>query len=153
MKDLTRKYLFALMTFSFGCAKPTYLLPAPIVTGRGGEEKLEFCSTRFAQGACLSYAWEKLPTEKDFGSFTFKIFRANLQDGTPVAIDLDGTIAVVFWMPSMGHASSPLTVIRVDTGTYRVSRAYFTMRGEWEIRFQLKDGATVKDQVSVPFVF
>ena len=92
-----------------------------------------------------------MPTETAVGSFVFKTFRSNLADGSPVLVDLTRSeVAVALWMPAMGHGSSPVKVVRVDIGTYRASQVFFTMKGEWEIRIQLKERGDVKDQAILP---
>jgi hypothetical protein len=87
----------------------------------------------------VDYFWEQMPTETDFGSFIFKTHR-------PAGmIDISGP-TVMLWMPSMGHGSSPVTVERLSTGVYRASRVFFTMKGDWEIHVQSKDGGEVHDE-------
>lgn len=80
----------------------------------------------------------------------FKTGRANLVDGSFLAEDPYLELAVVLWMPSMGHGSSPVTIERLDRGTYRVSEVFFTMAGDWEIRVQLKAGNDVKSEAILP---
>lgn len=140
--------LSACLVFS-ACADPKYVSSKEFSTG-GRELALSTCQARFASHYCVSFAWEKMPTEDDFGSFLFKTFRQNMADGSPIVEDLEGTMAVVLWMPSMGHGSSPVVVERLDVGTYRASKVFFTMKGDWDIRFQLKDGGNVTDQALIP---
>jgi len=130
------------------CAVPHYVTQTGATTTPG--QKADACQAKFASERCVSYTWEKMPTDRDVGSFLFKTFRPNAADGSPVLEDLDGTVAVMLWMPSMGHGSSPVTVERVDVGTYRATQVFFVMRGEWEIHFQVKDGNSVRDQAIVP---
>lgn len=62
-----------------------------------------------------------------------------------------GTFRVDLFMPSMGHGSAPTQVNRVldergqpVPGAYEVTRMYFTMPGDWEVRITLRtpDGRT-----------
>jgi YtkA-like len=141
--------LLLAVTFFNSCAKPNYLSPqAP----RGGTQaqKLSACQARFASGHCAALDWETAPSDSDFGSFLFKTFRPNAGDGSPIEVDLDGTATVVLWMPGMGHGSSPVTVERLDVGTYRARNVFFVMKGDWEVRIQLKDGNEIKDQAIIP---
>jgi hypothetical protein len=127
------------------CAKPNYVTSN--TSGDGGfQTKPSKCEAQFAAQNCVSLAWEKMPSETETGSFVFKVFHANALDGSPVVEDLPGDLAVVLWMPSMGHGSSPVKVQRLDVGTYRATQVFFPMKGVWEIRFQLKDRNDVKDQ-------
>jgi hypothetical protein len=71
-----------------------------------------------------------------------------LADKSIVPGDIEGEVAVVLWMPSMGHGSSPVSVAKIDVGTYRASQVFFTMPGDWEIRIQrLVNGAVVEQAV------
>ena len=88
--------------------------------------------------------------ESDFGSFIFKTFQIDAIDGSQNIVDLGGTLAVVLWMPSMGHGSSPVKVDKLDTGTYRAKNVFFTMGGSWEIRIQLKSGNDIADEAIIP---
>ena len=129
------------------CANPKYASSDPLA-GTDQGTRLS-CQARFRAGPCVSIAWEKLPTEEEFGSFVFTVFR---EGATPAPEDLPN-VSVVLWMPSMGHGSSPVTVTRLDTGTYRASSVFFTMGGDWEIRFQVKAGSNVQDQANLPLRF
>jgi hypothetical protein len=130
------------------CAQPKYAddSPAAAPTNPPGADG-HASPACFRSGICLTFAWEKVPTEEDFGSFTFQTSR----NGTPE--DLSPDPSVVLWMPSMGHGSSPVTVTHLATGSYHASQVFFTMKGGWQIRFQLKDGGTVKDELALPYIF
>lgn len=129
------------------CANPKYATPEPIA-GIDQGSKIT-CQAKFQAGQCVSLVWEKFPTEEDFGSFQFKSFR----EGTSETLEDLPNVSVVLWMPSMGHGSSPVAVTRLEVGTYRASNVFFTMGGDWEIRFQVKAGQNVQDQASLPFRF
>lgn len=125
--------VFALGLLLAGCAKPTYLSGGESGASKSGSG----CMATFAiSGSCVELKWEKFPTETDFGSFIFTI-----TDSTGILVDAPSTNAttlpkVVLWMPSMGHGSSPVTVERLGTGLYRATAVFFSMKGDWEIRFQ-----------------
>jgi hypothetical protein len=97
--------------------------------------------------------WQAMPNETAYGSFTFKTFRPNAADGSPIPVDPPGTIAVVLWMPSMGHGSAPLAINKLDVGTFSASNVFFTMKGDWQIIFQLKSAGAVQDQAIIPITF
>jgi hypothetical protein len=127
-----------------GCANPKYVTTDGGPGERKGGSETE-CLARFASGA-----WEKRPTDGAFGSFLFKTFRPNLADGSAVPMDPNGgTVAVLLWMPGMGHGSSPVTVTRIDVGTFRAANVFFTMKGDWEIHVQLKEGDVVQDEAII----
>ena len=57
-------------------------------------------------------------------------------------------------MDSMGHGSTktPVVTSAVDAGgvipgVYEVSNVYFTMRGDWQVQIQLKNGSEVVEVV------
>ena len=138
----------ALLVLFAGCAQPKYAVvdSAAGASPPNNQEKLS-CGLKFsASKFCLSWNWELRPTDAQVGSITFKVFRANLLDGSQVQVDFDSTPEVVLWMPSMGHGSSPTTVRRIDVGTYRAERVFFVMPGIWEIHFQFKKGEVIADE-------
>ncbi|MFI5390865.1 MAG: hypothetical protein ACHQYQ_05830, partial [Bacteriovoracales bacterium] len=75
----------------------------------------------------MSLDWEVLPTEEGFGQFLIKIWRPNLADETEVLEEIKEDVTLFLWMPSMNHGSSPVTVKKIDVGTYRVNDVFFTM--------------------------
>ena len=128
---------FSLLIISlclFACAKPQYLNSETSPAQKVGS--LDGCVARFStSGICVDLKWEKHSTEDDFGSFIFITTDSNgtLQD---LAVDAAAPLKIVLWMPSMGHGSSPVTVERVSLGIYRASKVFFSMKADWEIRFQ-----------------
>ncbi len=52
-------------------------------------------------------------------------------------------LSVNLWMrncgTAMGHASSPVKINKLSAGVYEVSKAYFVMKGAWEITILLKN--------------
>lgn len=149
------RFLFSIVSLFilFGCAQekkpPTNnSLRSSNDTAREG---VADCTNHFNQsGLCLSYSWVKTPTDTDFGSFTFKTYRQNILDQTPILVDQQSSPEVILWMPSMGHGSSPVTVEKIDTGTYRATNVFFIMPGEWQIKWQVKEGSSIQDELVIP---
>lgn len=146
-------FFVSLVVILGGCAKPTYVVSSKdkILQGSEGQKENKLgCSTQFkVAGVCLTWYWEEKPTESVAGSLVFKAYRLNLLDQTPIELDMASVPQVVLWMPSMGHGSVPTQTIRVDTGTYRATNVFFIMPGEWEIKFQIKEGTLVQDEAVV----
>lgn len=144
-----KSLIFFLSLALAACADPKYVTQNQTVGG-SGEQKLSQCQAQFASGACVSLNWETMPSGASYGSFLFKVFRANKGDGSAVPVDIVGgsgaTLTVLAWMPSMGHGAPPIRVEQLDVGTYRASNVFFTMKGDWEIRVQVKNGNAVQDQ-------
>lgn len=138
-----------------GCAEPKYIKGTDATSdGTTAQESKADCSISFSQsGVCLNWFWEKKPTSSEAGSLVFKTYRLNTLDKTPIEVDLVATPQVVLWMPSMGHGSTPTQTARVDEGTYRASNVFFIMPGDWEIRFQVKNGTEVVDEANIKLVF
>lgn len=138
-----------------GCAEPKYETVQQTPAGNTSQsQKVADCEVRFQNsGYCLLWQWEQMPTSTQVGSVIFKVVRANALDDSPVPVDLNSVPALILWMPSMGHGSSPTNVEQVDAGSYRAKNVFFIMPGEWELKFQMKDGSTVQDEAVVTLTF
>ncbi len=145
MKTFSRLSVFAFFMILSACAKPQYLS-----TNETGLQKTGAgCIATFkTTGLCVEMKWEKIPTETDFGSFIFSVSDASNVLTEAPSTDASTLPKVVLWMPSMGHGSSPVAVERLSTGLYRAKNVFFTMKGDWEIRFQ-----TVSDQATYALDF
>lgn len=133
-----------------GCAQPKYVNANSSENNTGVQEAVANCSVQFTQAQiCVAWYWEKKPTSSEVGSFIFKTFRLNSFDSTAIEVNPVTVPQVQLWMPSMGHGSTPTQVTQLDTGTYRAENVFFIMPGEWDIRFQIKDGDTVNDEALV----
>lgn len=109
------------------------------------------CAAKFSSGACVSVAWEKSPTTKGPAAFSFTLFNEYKDSGKPTRLDWTGPVAVVPWMPSMGHGvEEEVSVTKLGEGQYRASNVTFSMRGKWELRILLKDGDLIKDEATLP---
>lgn len=139
------KYLMTAFFVLAACADPKYL---PAESAQNIQQQgAATCNLQFQKsGICLDWKWEKVPTETEMGTLYFKTYRKNMLDGSAVLLDQTVTPAVVLWMPSMNHGSSPVSTSREDIGTYRAKDVFFIMPGEWEIKFQLKDETQVIDE-------
>ena len=130
----TTRTVFALSSsvLLMNCARPQYL--SNETTGQKTADASTCLATFVKTQACLDFKWEKFPTETEMGSFVFTTSDQILLD-----LPSQTPIKVVLWMPSMGHGSSPVTVEKISTGLYRAKNVFFTMKGDWEIRFQTSD--------------
>lgn len=124
------------------CANPDYVQKEKTTEAQCDVyfEKLE---------ACAKINWKNPEISSAEAPFTFQIVHSD----NPAKLELlkSAKLEVVLWMPAMGHGSSPTEVKQVDDLTYDVSRVYFIMGGEWEIRFKFtnKDtGQTIDTGVS-----
>jgi hypothetical protein len=64
------------------------------------------------------------------GTNTLEMTVANAADGSPRD---DVSIAVVPWMPSMGHGTAPPSVTSEGQGKYLLTDVYLFMPGTWEL--------------------
>lgn len=132
------KYFLVLFSLTLACAKPNYQDDAKqeqqqIVNSDG--YKLVSASL----GLTVDLNFDKAPNDSEENFFTLQFHQA----GSLVPVAVDQTIAVVLWMPSMGHGSSPVKIQKTADGIYLVSKVYFIMPGDWEIRLQIKDKETL----------
>lgn len=145
-------FLFAAALSS--CARPKYEVvtaPSPQQTPAkpGDPAAAPACEIQFSvSGLCVEWQWEQSPTASQPGSLQFRIYQL-ANDGTETAPDLSLLPAVVLWMPSMGHGSTPVAVEKVTGSEYRGSNVFFIMPGAWEIKFQFKNGDVVEDEAVV----
>ncbi len=140
--------LFAVvLIFLSGCARPEYA--AKSETSRAPQTAEKAQASLPNSKYQISLAWMTAQTEEEAGSFLLKFWRANLADQTPVPVDFPQTVNVRLWMPSMNHGSSPVTVTKVDTGTYLVDDVFFSMPGDWDIQIQLKDETGITDAANI----
>ena len=144
MKNL---FLTSLLLLS-ACARPDYINPSEINGAQNNAH--QSCTLNLTQsGLCASLTWTQGPVSPAESEFILKFWNATGSSENGPYVDPTNTLAVVLWMPSMGHGSSPVTIEKLEPGVYRVRRVYFIMPGEWEIRTFLKNGATVIDQATV----
>ena len=137
-----RHFLFLIILSLLSCAKPNYIEPTELT--RSGNPTMTACPFYFQEERlCLSYRWNQFPSEESFGSFTMKFFA---EENPTAYISPKLSPSVKLWMPSMGHGSSPVIIKMVSDGIYEVTDVYFTMLGEWEIRFQLKNNDEVIEE-------
>lgn len=149
------KLIFS-FTFLFlvSCTQPKYVNINSTPSNQTNSENKADCSIQFNQSKiCVTWNWEKKPTSSEFGSLIFKTFRLNAFDFTAIETNFSSLPQFVLWMPSMGHGSTPTETTQLDIGTYRVENVYFSMPGEWEMKFQIKDGDTVNDEAVAPITF
>lgn len=144
--------ILLLCTFSIACADKNYTDDQEQFAGPLKSEGN--CALAFSQNQlCAHFNWETYPTETETGSFILRFWGASDQDANPVLKSPSKTLAVILWMSSMGHGSAPVAIQNLGPGVYRVNRVFFTMRGDWEIRFQLKEGNQVVEQAVHSLIF
>ena len=118
----------------------TALNPAPNLSA-------ENCPLYFEKSQlCASISWRGEVTDQGENSFELKFWSSTEGTKDGPYTDFDGTAAVQLWMPSMGHGSSPVTVTSVARGHYSVTRVYFIMPGDWDVRVQIKKNGQVFEQ-------
>lgn len=83
-----------------------------------------------------TYAVELRSERPQVGVTVFELAVRNASGGP---VDLDG-VMVEAAMPVMGHATPPVTAVRIAAGRYQARGELFSMPGAWEVTVRL--GAT-----------
>ena len=130
------RYFLVLFFLFVGCAKPNY--QDAIAQGQQNVNGNGYKLASATLGLAIDLIFDKAPTDSEENFFTLQFHNP---DGV-TAVALDKNVAVILWMPSMGHGSSPVKIQKTADGIYRVSKVYFIMPGDWEIRLQIKDKET-----------
>lgn len=94
----------------------------------------------FSNGLQVRTAWDNMPQARVETKLWLQFERrADLVPASPTE-----EISVELWMPSMGHGSRPTVVKPVldaagaaVPGAFEVSKVYFVMGGDWEVRVHL----------------
>ena len=100
-------------------------------------------------GLCGQLTWKGEVSDEVENAFSFRIWNKITSRPEGPYSDVEGSFAVQLWMPSMGHGSSPVTVTRTAAGEFEVSRVYFVMPGDWDIRLQIKKNGQITDQAVI----
>ena len=104
-------------------------------------------------GLCASVTWDAAPSASRTNAFTLRFWNQGNGSESGPYITPEQTPFVRLWMSSMGHGSRPVVMSAakdasgaVLPGVYRVEQVVFTMRGDWDIQVQLRNGSSVVDQ-------
>lgn len=145
--------IFILVSIS-GCARPKYVNINNNNNTESAKETASDCKLSFTNSQiCLVWFWETLPTSTTVGSLIFKTYQLNQFDQTPIEKDMESLPQLVLWMSSMGHGSTPSQTQRLDVGTYRASNVFFIMPGDWQLKFQIKNGNELLDEAQDSIIF
>jgi YtkA-like len=129
---------------------PLVLLLATAACSSGSDSSStpSFPMSLTSDSGALHITIDASPNPPPVGTDAFVLTVTNTSDGTPRD---DMTIAVVPWMPSMGHGTATPTVTARGNGQYRLSDVYLFMPGTWEFETTfsgpLDDHATPTFQV------
>jgi hypothetical protein len=107
-----------------------------------GDCPLEFPKS----GLCASLTWDTALSSEDENTGTLRFWDKATSSAAGPYRDASGDVGVMLWMPAMGHGSSPVTVTAQGGGTYAVTKAYFVMPGDWDVRVQLKQNHQLIEQ-------
>ncbi len=149
--------LIAFSVFMFGCGVSPILNHVKAKTPKGQISEIErgvLCAHFFShENLCARAEWIQGPHVGSENQMRIRFW--NPKSGThegPFADPINDVI-VQLWMPSMNHGSSPVKVLRESAGVYFATQIFFTMTGDWEVRFQLKQGRTLLEQSVESYVF
>lgn len=146
--------------FLVSCARPNYQdpansnpqSPAPETKPQapGAPEAPCELSLKSAQ-LCLHLQWLKKPNSTEYSHFQIQFKKLNSTESlSPEELNqIFSELAVVLWMPSMGHGSTPVKLFHKSPGVIDVENVFFIMPGDWEIRIQLKHKMEIYDQITL----
>ena len=98
-----------------------------------------------SESLCLRSDWELMPTDSTVGSM---LLTFSDQKNPYLLVSPTSEPHVLLWMTSMGHGSSPVTIESLGPGKFRARDVFFIMPGPWDIKYQLKDGSRVIEEVT-----
>lgn len=141
MKNYLVAVLMACVSLT-ACADPVYVNNSR----ENPDSKPQQCEVFFEKSeVCAFITWAEGPTKGKESKFDLQLMNAGNNDFAEKVKTAD--LNVILWMPSMGHGSSPTEVFKLPgMGFFAVSKVHFIMGGEWEIRFELKNGSEVLDE-------
>ncbi len=136
-------FIFSLLLLVASCGKSPLLKPKETLTT--GISGLEVAKNFKTTNQNLSINWLSPINSIDEGR-ALLIVKQN-----EMAVDLTNQFSVFLWMPTMGHGSSPIKIKKLATGIYQLSEIYFIMDGFWQLKVQLKNGASLLDEVNFEY--
>lgn len=152
---MRKSLLLGLVILLSGCGKSPLFNHVRAEDQRASEPapRPNACPLEFPKaGLCAAISWDVMPTGETEGSFTLRFW----SKATGVAADPAQTVFVKLWMKMDNgheHGSSPVTTTKKLSspgnpipGQYQANRVFFVMAGRWQIRVQLKQGATVVEE-------
>ena len=132
--------LYFLLMLTLGCARPDYIKAEENISESTQKPTSECHYKLPRKNLCFEVLWNSAPTSNNYAEFEISF-------SEPV----DGELLVKLWMPSMGHGSAPVTLIPISRKLFTISRVYFIMPGEWEIRISLRNSqGELEDQFNLP---
>ncbi|NUN07342.1 MAG: serine protease spb1 [Bdellovibrio sp.] len=132
-----------LIFLSLACARPNYISAEDLNPQKKPEETQNTAPEFPILKIRVSLKWSQPPTSQGAQDFILDF------DGNVAEFE---TLAVLLWMPSMGHGSAPVKIERLSDYQYHVKNVYFIMPGDWEIRLLLKKDKKPIDQLYIPLM-
>ena len=114
-------------------------------TLRSESNSLSFIKSNYS----FVISWKVAP-KKGETSFFMRTWKNDIGTMNGPYQDLEKNLHIILWMPTMGHGSAPIKIKKIADGEYDVTNVQFIMGGKWDLKFQLKEGNQVVDEVIVP---
>lgn len=140
---MTKKMCLLYLAFFFSaCAEPDYLKPQ-VTAQNTPETPTESCDFIFEKfQTCIKAEWKAPPNSTEPAELLL-----TLTPDTPLRLN------ALLWMPSMGHGSAPVKVTPLGNGKYSITKMYFIMPGDWDVRlFLMNEKNEVVDQMFIQLV-
>ncbi len=97
--------------------------------------------------------WKKGPSSTQENRLIVTLWDTQTGSEAKPSLDSNYEFDVQLWMSncgsSRGHPSSPVEIKKIAEGIYEVSKAYFPMKGLWDVNLKLKKN----DQLSLAVLY
>ncbi len=140
-----RILLILLISLLYGCGDSPFVDSAAQsnqVQARDGlSTALSFPQSRYQ----VELRWQEGPIVYDEGLLTILI---TSPDGKLKNLPT-GSLKLRLWMPSMGHGSYPISLLRISPGIYQASEIFFTMPGDWDLHIEhIQDNVLIEEVIA-----
>jgi hypothetical protein len=147
-----------LLLATFSCHSPllehSYAVDLAPTSNEERADQSENCPLQFSKhGLCAQLVWDGALSDESPASFTLRFWNPEIATASGPYVSPVEVVFAKLWMPSMGHGSAPVTLVsargaggEIIPGVYMGSNVNFIMPGAWQVKVQLKQGATIVEE-------
>lgn len=137
-----------LMAFSFTACGESPILNHANEKAQGMIQEVSSAAAEYAfakAGLSFTVDWI-VPAHVGLSAFKLKIWKTGAGTVNGPYVEPKQNLHVFLWMPTMGHGSAPVKMVKTAAGEYTVNDVAFIMAGKWQVKFQLLAGGKVADE-------